>query len=107
MRALRKEGPAAKPAAGTQGLLDLDGAALLSILRENREGMILNNMVEKGNDRGKAEGEIDLLLLGLEAFRGLHVSIGAGGDRPRASLDLRFRLPGEKKTVRAEDGHGR
>jgi len=92
------------PIPGTHSLLEIEGAALLSILRSNRDNMVSQNMVEKGTSREEAEGQIDLLILAAGSFERAKLSIGTEGQRARAELELRLRLPRERRVVDAIDG---
>jgi hypothetical protein len=57
--ALKKTSATAKPLVGTDTLVRVDGTQLGSILTANRETLIERNMVEKGNTRPGAEGQIN------------------------------------------------
>ncbi len=43
-------------------LIDADGAALARLFEKNRERLVSQNMLEKGNPRARAEGEVGLFL---------------------------------------------
>jgi hypothetical protein len=91
--ALGKEGvgnEGGKPASAgmSHSVLEIDGAGLREILAANREGMIANNMVEKGNSRKEAEGEVGLLLDLLRYVKGLEIDAGTRDEKPRATLEL-------------------
>ena len=103
--ALEKEGAGPiKPLSGLHSILEVDGPPLASILRKNREGMVRNNMVEKGNSREQAESEMGLLLDVMRFFDGADLTLGSTGGRPEAVLRVKMRRPGEdsSRTVREE-----
>ncbi len=56
--------------AGDNLLVQAKATPLLEVLQANRESIIAQNMLEKGNNRQQAEGEWNLLELGLSCFRG-------------------------------------
>jgi len=83
----------AKAVPETDSLLEIDGAGLLSVLRANRENMVLQNMLEKGHERQQAEGEIGLFLDLLRWIERARFQLGSHGGRPRGSLEVQFRNP--------------
>jgi len=83
----------AAPLAGTHSLLELDAAQLASILGANREGMIRQNMVEKGNTREQAEQEIGTLLTIIEHVGRVKLDVGIDGQQTRAALEVHLNLP--------------
>jgi len=83
----------AAPPAGTHTLVELDAAQLASILGANREAMIRQNMVEKGNTREQAEQEIGTLLTIIEHVGRLKLELGAEGEQTRAALEVELNLP--------------
>lgn len=74
-------------------LVEMAGAQLASILASNRETLIRNNMVEKGNARADAEGEIDLLLTLVGLVDSLELGFGPGDGLTRARLEVGLDLP--------------
>lgn len=53
--------PPAKPVAGINGLLRIDGTRLASLIAANREPLIRDNMVKKGQTREEAEKGVAVL----------------------------------------------
>jgi hypothetical protein len=53
----------------------LDVQSIASLLFENRETLITNNVLEKGHSRQKAEEEVDLLFVVLGMFKELRASL--------------------------------
>lgn len=53
----------------------LDIASIASLLFENRETLITNNVLEKGHSRQQAEEEVDLLFHALGLFKELRASL--------------------------------
>jgi hypothetical protein len=56
--------------AGDNLLVEAKAMPLLDVLQANRESIIAQNMLEKGNTRQQAEGEWNLMAMGLSCFRG-------------------------------------
>ena len=71
-------------------VLELNGVQLASILAANRENMIRQNMVEKGNTRQQAETEFDMLTT-LARYLG-QAKFEAGQQEGRAKLKLTVKL---------------
>jgi hypothetical protein len=61
-------GPSGTP--GDNLLVEAKATPLLEVLQANRESIIAQNMLENGNTRQQAEGEWNLLAMGLSCFRG-------------------------------------
>ena len=72
--------------------MEIDGAMLHAILKENRESMILNNMVKEGKSREEAETGIGLLLTILERFVQAEASLGIRGEATPGCFDLALTL---------------
>ncbi len=79
-----------KPAPASHTLLDVDGKLLTEIIMANRENMITNNMLEKGNSRDQAAGEIDFLITLVNLMSGAKFTASSPGGRILASLELRI-----------------
>ncbi len=75
----------AKPTDSTL-LIEAEGAAIAGILDVNRQRLITQNMMEKGNDKAAAGGEIDLLL-GLLRYAGHGTLTAKDGDK---AVDFRL-----------------
>jgi len=56
-------------------LVEVDGAGAIEALRDNREQLIAQNMIEQGNSRGEAEMAIDTLMQIVELIRGANLSL--------------------------------
>lgn len=71
-------------------VLSADGAALAELIHQNRERLVVQNMLEKGNDRGRAEGEVDLFKALVEYFGAGTVTAADTDDglRINANFDL-------------------
>ena len=83
----------AKPLVGTDTVVNLDGIQLASILSANRETLIERNMVEKGNARANAEGQIDLFTAVAKLARRVEFTAGVHGGLSRLTLSLDLNLP--------------
>ena len=96
-----------RPIPLVNSLLELSSPQLLSILRANREGMVRQNMVEKGNAREKAESDIDILLTILEVLGPAKLSLGTQDGRPLMDLEIRLKAPGavRQKVLRAPESN--
>jgi len=92
----KKAPPLAKPPAGTHSLIEIDGAQLASILGANRENLIRNNMVDKGNARKQAETEINTLLSVVKHVSRVTLTFGADKGRSKISLQVQFSLPAQR-----------
>ena len=92
--ALKKEmADPVKPLTDSHSLVEVDVVQLVSILRANRENLIHQNMLEKGNPREQAETETDLLTVILNYLGQAKLDIGSHDGRTTASLELRLNLP--------------
>jgi hypothetical protein len=67
-------------------VIDAKGARLADLISQNRERMIANNMLEKGNDRSQAETEIGVLETLVHYLGDGHLTVT---DAPK-SLELRL-----------------
>ena len=98
MDALSKEAAApAKPRAGLHSLIEIEGSQLASILAANREALIANNMVDKGNTREQAATEIGVLQTIVKYFSRVVLTVGTDKGRLKASLQVHLNLPSGKK----------
>ncbi len=82
-----------KPVAGTHTLASLDLVQLGSVLAANREHLVRQNMVEKGNSQSQAEVEIDLLLTVLKHAGQTKLAMGSRDGRAHATLEMKLNLP--------------
>ncbi len=71
-------------------LAEVSGSALASILDRNRERLVMQNMLEKGNAKEQSEGEIQLLL-NLLRYLG-RASLSAADRDDSAIFNLDFQL---------------
>lgn len=78
----------AKPVADTHTAVDLDLAQIGELLALNRDAMVRQNMVEKGNSRKKAEGEIDLLLSAFKLLSKARLTSGSSNGQSRTTLQF-------------------
>jgi hypothetical protein len=81
-----------KVAAST--LAELDPAPGLEALRENREQLVAQNMLQKGHGKEAAEKEIDLLFDLLGKLRGASVNMTFAKDAARLELGIQMAPPG-------------
>jgi hypothetical protein len=92
--ALKKETDAkGKPLSQIHSAVVLEGPQLASILKSNREGLIRQNMVEKGNSREQAEGEIGGMYMMLSALRRFELSAGVADGHSKVQLQLDVKQP--------------
>jgi hypothetical protein len=92
--ALAKEAASPRrPRPSATSLLTLDGPQIVSLLRADRENMVLQNMTEKGHAREEAEQEIDLLTTLADCVGKTRLSLAIPEGRPRASLKIEFKAP--------------
>jgi hypothetical protein len=82
------ETPAKEGESGVNSLIALDAQTVREALKDNREQLVAQNMLEKGHGRGDAEREIDALLMLSELVRNLDAQLNLAGGR----LELRARL---------------
>ena len=98
MDALGKEAAdPVKPQAGTHSTVEIDGGQLASILTANRENLVRQNMINKGNTREQAESEIDMLLGVVRHVSRVDLAVGSDKDRSRISLRIQLSLPSNKR----------
>ncbi len=92
--AIKKEADRpAKAIAGTNTLAKLDLVELNALLTANRPNLVRQNMVEKGNSKEKAEGEIGGLLAIAQRLGQARLTIDSRDGRPSARLELKLNLP--------------
>ena len=80
---------ASKPTDATL-FVEANGAAIARVLNVNRQRLVTQNMMEKGNDKAKASDEIDLLL-GLLRYAG-HATLSAKDGAKAVDFRLDFTL---------------
>ena len=92
MDALSKEAPpSARPPTETHSLVEIDGRQLAAILGANREALIRDDMVKKGNTREQSESGINVLLAIIERVGRVKLTLGAA-DQGRSKISLRIQL---------------
>jgi hypothetical protein len=79
----------AKPEDGTL-VAEADGEALAKLVGLNRDRLVMQNILGKGNDQERAEGEVDLLAKLLRYLGHARLSVKDGADLSR--LNLEFQL---------------
>jgi hypothetical protein len=82
-----------QPLAGMHSLLTVDGSRVASLLNANRENLILQDMVEKGNTREQAAAGLDMGLKIGEVIRQVSLSMGAREGQTRAKLEIAVDVP--------------
>lgn len=80
----------------------VDAASLAAILRDNREELIVNRMLEENESKQAAAGTIDLILELLGYLDGVRVSSQVGGNESRATLEIRTTIGGQPRGSRKE-----
>jgi hypothetical protein len=91
--ALQKEAQAGcEPVAGQHSLAMVKSAPLASILDDNRDAMIRQNMVEDGKSREQAEQEVTGILMVLKYFTGIEIEAGTGDDHARLNIQVGYKL---------------
>lgn len=96
---------AATPLPGKSAVLEWKGPALAAVFADNREHFIHQNMVEKGHDRARAEREVSILPLILDAIGAARLEAGdaAAGEAATLKLELNPANPkGATAAVAAE-----
>jgi len=83
----------AGPATDATLLAEADGAELAALIGENRAKMVMRNMVAKGNDRARAEAEVDFLARLARALNRGSLSARDDADGVRFQLDFRIDAP--------------
>jgi hypothetical protein len=83
--ALRED---AAPLPGVHTVVELNGAGIASVLDANREHMIRQNMVEKGNTMAQAENEVGLLIGLLERVGPASLTMGGADPRTLAEMTV-------------------
>ena len=81
-----------KALAETHSLVEVDGVQLASILRANRENLVLQNMVNDGNTREQAETQNDLIVTILKYLGQAKLNVKSHNGRSQARLDLKPNL---------------
>lgn len=85
-----------RPAAGQiadNTLIQVEVPAILAGLKDNREPLIGQNMISKGNDRARSEREVDLLIDLLGCFRQLNIRLTPESHRITLSAEVMMTAP--------------
>jgi hypothetical protein len=85
--------PELKTLSASNTLLSVDGASLTKVLKDNREQLISNNVLEKGHSRKQAEAETDMLLNILGMLQDLNGSLGFQPESASLSVSLNVKAP--------------
>lgn len=70
--------------------LTLTAEVLASILQRNREQLVVQNMLEEGNDRDTAEGNIDLILSVVRFVDSLDIAMGPIDGQLSIEAEIKF-----------------
>lgn len=81
--------PAASP--GVNSAIEADNQTLHSILADNREPLIAQNMLAEGRDRAAAEKNIDLVLAILKHFDKSSLKLATDAGKLELALDVRLK----------------
>jgi hypothetical protein len=78
------------PAGHEDGTLvaEADGATLAKLVGLNRDRLVMQNILEKGNDQARAEGEVDLLAALLRYLGHGRLAVKDGSDLLRLNLEF-------------------
>jgi len=79
-----------KPIAQTHSLIEIDAGQLASIIQANRQFMIQDNMIKKGNTQEQAEAGIDMLIAAAKLIE--HIKLGIGMQKSLAQASLEIKL---------------
>lgn len=79
-----------EPVAASNGLLEIDGTRLASILLENREGIVRGNMLKKGQERAAAEKEFGGVATVARLLGQATLQTGEAASQPFVDLRLEF-----------------
>ena len=78
---------------GQNTLIELDGAMVAQMLKDNREFLVGQNMIEKGHERASAEKEVDTLLQLVSYVKGASLDLSFQGGHATLNFDVKFNLP--------------
>lgn len=86
----RKAGPSAQLDANNNEhniRIEANGSIVAALLRENREQLIAQNMLQKGHDRPAAERDIDLLINLVDCVKNAHIHLDQTDKSVRLELE--------------------
>lgn len=69
---------------------EADGRELAALVDANRERLVMQNMLEKGNDKAKSEEEVDVLATLLRTLGSGRLTVVDGGPRWEARLNFQL-----------------
>jgi len=81
-----------KPFAEIHSLVEIDVDQLVSVLEANRETLVGQNMVKKGNTQEQAEASIDMLISLMKFVERAKLSIGTHEGLTQARLEMKLDL---------------
>jgi hypothetical protein len=81
-----------KPIAETHSLVEIDTAQLTSILNENRNTLVRNDMIKKGSTQEEAEVGIDMLITLVKLINRVRLSLGTHKGFTQALLEIKLNL---------------
>lgn len=76
--------------AGENTLLEISAAPIADLLRDNREQLIAQNMLEKGHGREQAEKEVDVFVALMDAVREAKISLTPTDKSVSLDIDVRI-----------------
>lgn len=79
-----------KPVAGSNAVIEVDGARLATIVAENRESIIKGNMLKKGQERAAAEKDLGQLMTVVKLLE--QATLRTGEAASQRFVDLRLEL---------------
>ncbi len=62
-------------------------------MQANRETLVSNNMVEKGNTVEQAKTDVDFLITLVKVLGRAKMTVGNADGKPRANLEIKLNLP--------------
>jgi hypothetical protein len=93
-----------KASGAARDSLAVDGAALHSILKTNRDVLVEDNMLKRGHSKVEAEQEIGLLFDALQHLRALRLESGRKGDVMELELKVSTDLDAKAASQSAPAG---
>jgi hypothetical protein len=79
-----------KPIAQTNSLIEIEGGQLASIVQANRQFMVQDNMIKKGNTQEQAEAGIDMLIAAAKLIEHIELGIGMQKSLTQARLEMKL-----------------
>jgi hypothetical protein len=81
-----------EPLAQIHSLVEIEGGQLASIIKANRDTLILGDMVKKGRTQEEAEAGIDLLITIARLCKQIKLSVGVTEKTTEARLEMKLNL---------------